>query len=75
MTNRPANGYDGIVRVGRPDMVVTASGNLVIVINGIRVMADTAVWHRGAMKIELGDGVHLELPARPTSITMKVNLH
>ena len=56
-------------------MVVTASGNVVIVINGIRVTADTAVWHLGAMKIELGDGVHLELPARPTSITMKVNLH
>ena len=73
MTDRPANGYDGIVRVGRPAMVVTASGNVVIVMNGIQLFADTAVWHQGSTDIELGGGVHVELPTRPTSFSMKVD--
>jgi lipopolysaccharide assembly outer membrane protein LptD (OstA) len=69
ITTRPASGEDGIVRIGRADSVVTASGNIVIVINGTRVTADTAVWHWGSKVIELAGGsVRIELPAQPNSI-------
>lgn len=69
ITTRPANGYDGIVRIGRADNVLTASGNVVIVINATRVTADTAVWHWGSKEIELNGGsVRIELPGPVTAI-------
>jgi len=74
ITSGPVNGYDSIVRVGRADIVITASGNVVVVINGTRVTADRAIWHWGSMEVELDDGsVRLELPSRPTSIQIRLN--
>ena len=72
ITSGPVNGYDGVVRIEKADSVVTASGNVVIVLNEIRMTADLAVWHWGSTQVELDGGrVHLELPIRPTSIQIR----
>jgi lipopolysaccharide assembly outer membrane protein LptD (OstA) len=71
ITTVPVNGYDGIVRIGRADNVLTASGNVVILVNRTRLTADAATWHWGAREIELNGGiVRVELPNRPTSISI-----
>ena len=59
----------GVVKVGRADVPLTASGNVVIVINDTRVTADMAVWHSGSREIELNGGsVRIQLPAGPNSL-------
>jgi hypothetical protein len=69
VTRRPAFGYDGVVREGPADDILTASGNVVVRVNDVRMTADTAVWHWGSREIELAGGsVRIELPIAPTSI-------
>ena len=70
---RPASGYDGIVREGKADNILTARGNVVIVINDIRLTTETAVWHWDATRIELAGGTaSIDLPGAPTSIRYEV---
>ena len=54
VTQGPAFGYDGIVRQGPADNIVTASGNVVVVINDLRMTTETAVWHWGSREGEDG---------------------
>jgi lipopolysaccharide assembly outer membrane protein LptD (OstA) len=67
VTRRPAFGYDGIVREGPADNIVTASGNVVVLINDIRVTTDTALWHWDSTEIELAGGVRVQLPRAPNA--------
>jgi hypothetical protein len=72
VTTAPVDGYDGVVRSGRAQHVTTASGNVLIVINGVRVTADSAVWHQASNEIELaGGGVRIQLPGNPTSLRIR----
>jgi hypothetical protein len=72
VTNTPVNGYDGIIRSGRAQYVTTATGNVVLVINGIQVTTDTAVWHVDSNEIELGSGgAVIRLPGYPTSLRVR----
>ena len=67
---RPINGYDGIVRPGPAEYVTTAIGNVVIIVNGVRVTTDQAAWHSGSNVIELGRNsvARIDLPGRVTSL-------
>src|SRR5882672_1554922 len=63
VTTTPVNGYDGVIRTGRAQYVTTASGNVLIVINGIQVTADSAVWRQDTNEIELAGGrARIQLP-------------
>jgi lipopolysaccharide assembly outer membrane protein LptD (OstA) len=73
LSRTPKHGYDGVVRVGSAEHVITASGDVVIVINGTRVTADTFRWDRSSNVIELNGGsIRLELPAPPSSFDYTV---
>jgi hypothetical protein len=73
VTTTPVNGYDGVIRSGRAQHVTTASGNVLLVINGIQVTADTAVWYEESNEIALGSGGALmRLPGPPTSLRIRV---
>jgi hypothetical protein len=72
VTTTPVNGYDGIIRSGPAQYVTTASGNVLLVINGIQVTTDTLVWHQDSNEIELGTGgVVIRLPGPPTSLRIR----
>ena len=72
VTTAPVSGYDGVIRSGRAQYVTTATGNVLIVINGIQVTADSAVWHQGSNEIELaGGGARIQLPGYPTSLRVR----
>ena len=69
---RPAFGYDGIVREGKADNILTATGNVIVVVNDMRLTSNTAAWHWDSKEIELAGGVRIELPAVPTSLRYQV---
>jgi hypothetical protein len=53
----------GVVKQGRANIPLTLSGNVVLVMNGIRITADSAVYQFGSNVIELNGGsVRIELP-------------
>jgi hypothetical protein len=53
----------GLAKAGPANLALTAFGNVVIIINGLRVTADTAVWRRETHEIELNGGsVRVHLP-------------
>ena len=62
----------GVLKVGPADVPLTASGNVVLVINGVRVTGDLAVWRSGSKEIELNGGsVRIQLPPGPSSLTIR----
>jgi hypothetical protein len=63
---RPLHGYDGVARPGPAEQVTTLSGNVEILINGMRVTADHAVWYWQTNTIELGRGdvTRIQFPGR-----------
>jgi len=64
----PVNGYDGVVRPGRAEHILTASGNVVLILYGMLMRTDMVVWHRAKGVIELNGGsVRIELPGRVRS--------
>jgi hypothetical protein len=67
---RPVNGYDGIIRTGPAEDVMTVTGNVVVIINGVRIKSDTAVWHPAANAIDIGRGgaARIDLPGRVSSL-------
>lgn len=61
----------GVLKEGPANIPITASGNVVVVVEGVRVTANSAVWHRRENRIELNGGsVQLELPRQPTSFRL-----
>jgi lipopolysaccharide assembly outer membrane protein LptD (OstA) len=61
----------GVIKDGPANIPLTASGNVVVVIEGIRITANSAVWHQRENRIELNGGsVQLELPRQPTSFRL-----
>ena len=57
----------GIVKDGPANLPLTAKGNVVIVLNGIRITADSAVWDRASRQIELNGGsARIDLPGPAT---------
>jgi hypothetical protein len=66
----PVFGYDGIVREGPAQNIVTAAGKAVIRINDIEMAADRAAWRWGSREIELTSGnvsVWVGLPSPPNA--------
>jgi hypothetical protein len=67
---RPVFGYDGILREGPAQNVVTAVGSAVININDIQMTAEKAVWRWGSREVELTTGkvsVSVGLPMAPNA--------
>ena len=61
----------GVIKEGPANLPLTASGNVVVVINGLRITADSAVWHQRENRLELNGGsVQIELSRRPTSMRL-----
>lgn len=61
-----------VIKEGPANLPLTLSGNVVIVVNGMRITSESAVYHFGSNVIELNGGsVRIELPASPTSIGIK----
>ena len=61
----------GVIKEGPANLPLTASGNVVVVIDGLRIMADSAVWHQHENRLELNGGsVQIKLPRRPTSLRL-----
>src|SRR5687768_10384108 len=59
----------GVIKVGPASLPLTASGKVVVVIDGVRIMADSAVRYQRENRLELNGGsVQIELPRRPTSL-------
>ena len=52
----PVFGRDGIVRDGSAQTIVTATGNVVVRVNDIEMLADRAAWRWGSRDIELSSG-------------------
>jgi hypothetical protein len=67
---KPVHGYDGVIRTGRAETLTTAIGNVVIIVNGVRVTTDQAAWHSGSHVIEVGrnSAARIELPGRVTGL-------
>lgn len=62
----------GVIKEGKANLPLTLSGNVVIVVNGMRITADSAVVNFGSNLIELNGGsVRIELPGSPTSIGIR----
>lgn len=50
-------------------------GNVVIVINDVRITARSAIWHEQGTRLELNDGeVRIELPREPTALKIATRL-
>ena len=67
---RPVSGYDGIIREGTAQNVVTAVVNGVVNINDIQMTADKAVWLWGSRDVELTTGdvsMRVVLPMAPNA--------
>src|SRR5688572_3931523 len=61
----------GVMKEGPANLPLTVSGNVVIVSDGYRITADSAVWHRRENRIELNGGsAQIELARRPTSFSL-----
>ena len=61
----------GVIKNGPANLPLTAFGNVVVVIEGLRITADSAVWHQHENRLELNGGsVQIELPRRPTSLRL-----
>ena len=61
----------GVIKKGPANLPLTASGNVVVVVEGLRITANSAVWHQHENRIELNGGsVQIELPRRPTSLRL-----
>lgn len=62
----------GVIKEGPANLPLTASGNVLVVIEGLRITADSAVWHQRENRLELNGGsVQIELARRPTSMTLR----
>ena len=62
----------GAIKAGRPNVPFTATGNVVIAVNGMRVTADMAVWHTVSNQLELNSGsARIELPDKPTGFGIR----
>ena len=72
---RPLHGYDGVIRPGRAENVTTATGNVVVIINGVRITTDRAEWHSGSNAIDIGrnGAARIELPGRISSLRIGVH--
>ena len=61
----------GVIKEGPANLPLTASGNVVVVVEGLRITANSAVWHQRENRIELNGGsAQIELPRRPTSFRL-----
>jgi hypothetical protein len=62
----------GVIKEGKANLPLTLSGGVMIVVNGVRITAASAVYQYGSNVIELNGGsVRVELPASPGSIGVK----
>ena len=62
----------GVIKEGPANVPLTASGNVVVVVEGLRITTDSAVWHQRENRLELNGGsVQIELPRRPTSFRLR----
>jgi hypothetical protein len=67
---KPVFGYDGILREGPAQNIVTTAGKAVIRINDIEMTADRAAWRWGSREIELTSGnvsLWVGLPSAPNA--------
>jgi hypothetical protein len=70
ISHQPLHGYDGVIRTGPAETVTTAIGNVVIIVNGVRVTTDQAAWNSGSNVIEIGrnSAARIELPGKVSSL-------
>jgi hypothetical protein len=62
----------GVIKPGPANLPLTATGNVVIQVNDLRITADMAVWRSGSNEIELNGGsARVQLPSAPTSLGIK----
>jgi hypothetical protein len=61
-----------VIKQGKAEVPLIMSGGVVIVVNGVRITAASAVYQYGSNVIELNGGsVRVELPTSPSSISVK----
>lgn len=59
----------GVIKEGRSIVPWTASGNVTLTVNEMRITADSAVWHSSSTEIALNGGsVRIQLPGRASSV-------